>query len=99
MTVAELCSHFETGFEAPPPKDICESCVKIGAEWFHLRQCLNCGVTLCCDQSPNRHMTGHNLATGHPMIRSAQSDEDWRWCYPDELFFIPDGEGGYEAAD
>ncbi|MBI3750662.1 MAG: UBP-type zinc finger domain-containing protein [Chloroflexi bacterium] len=94
-----LCPHFDTGFEAAPPLTVCEECVKIGSKWFHLRQCLNCGRTLCCDQSPNRHETAHSKAEGHPMMRSAQPDEDWRWCYPDELFFIPDGDGGYEVAE
>jgi hypothetical protein len=94
-----LCVHFATGFDAPPPKDVCEICITIGSGWEHLRQCLNCGVTLCCDNSPNRHMTAHYKEIGHPMMRSAQPKEDWRWCYPDELFFIPDGEGGYEVAE
>jgi hypothetical protein len=93
------CAHFHTGFDAPPPKDVCETCITIGSTWEHLRQCLTCGVTLCCDNSPNRHMTGHFKEVGHPMMRSAQPNEDWRWCYPDELFFIPDGDGGYEVAE
>jgi hypothetical protein len=95
---AGLCSHFETGFDAPPPLDVCEECIKLGDEWVHLRQCLNCGQTLCCDNSPNRHMTAHYNATGHPMMQTAQPDEEWRWCYPDELFFIR-GDDGWEAAE
>ena len=98
MTEA-LCPHFDTGFEAPPPLTVCEECVKIGSHWFHLRQCLNCGRTLCCDQSPNKHETAHSRAAGHPMMRSAQPGEDWRWCFADELYFIPDGNGGYEVAE
>jgi len=94
-----LCPHFDTGFDAPPPLTVCEECVKTGDHWFHLRQCLNCGQTLCCDQSPNTHMTRHWKAVGHPMMRSGQPGEDWRWCYPDELFFIPDGSGGWEVAE
>ena len=93
-----LCEHFETGFEAPPPLGVCPTCVEIGSSWHHLRQCLNCGLTQCCDDSPNRHMSAHNRATGHPMMRSGQPGEDWRWCYPDELFFVP-GPDGYEVAE
>ena len=94
-----LCDHFETGVQVEPPLDVCSTCIEIGSTWVHLRQCLNCGRTGCCDNSPNRHATAHNHATGHPMIRSAQPGEDWRWCYPDELLFIPGTGGGYEVAE
>jgi len=49
----------------------CEECVKIGSPWVHLRVCQECGRTLCCDDSPNRHATKHAHATGHPVIASA----------------------------
>jgi hypothetical protein len=91
-----LCPHFDTGVEVGPPKDVCESCVEIGGRWVHLRQCLHCGRTGCCDQSPNRHASGHARALDHPMLRSAEPDEDWRWCVTDARFFVP-GPGGYEV--
>lgn len=94
--VAELCQHFETGIVVAAPLEVCETCVEIGSTWYHLRQCLTCSRTLCCDNSPNRHMSGHYQAVGHPMMRSAQPGEDWRWCFPDELFFVP-GPDGYEV--
>jgi uncharacterized UBP type Zn finger protein len=81
-----------------PPLDVCSSCVEIGATWAHLRQCLTCGRTGCCNLSPNRHATAHYLETGHPMIRSAQPDEDWRWCYPDDRVYTA-GPAGYEAVE
>jgi len=93
--VSELCPHFDTGFDAPPPRDVCETCIEIGGTWVHLRQCLHCGRTGCCDNSPNRHASGHARAVGHPMLRTAEPDEDWRWCAADELFFVP-GPAGYE---
>jgi hypothetical protein len=93
-----LCEHFDTGVEVQAPRDVCEPCTKIGGTWVHLRQCLTCGQTSCCDQSPNQHTTRHNREVGHPMIRSAEPGEDWRWCYPDELFFVP-GPHGYEVAE
>ena len=37
----------------------CEECVKIRSTWVHLRTCQTCGVTLCCDSSPNRHASKH----------------------------------------
>jgi hypothetical protein len=64
----------------------CEECVKIGAVWVHLRTCQQCGVTLCCDNSPNRHATKHNRATAHPVIASAEPGERWLYCYPDDAF-------------
>ena len=93
-----LCAHFETGVEVASPLDVCETCIEIGGVWVHLRQCLNCGRTGCCDNSPNRHASKHARALQHPMIRTAQPDEDWRFCFADELFFIP-GADGYEVAD
>ena len=93
-----LCDDFATGVEVNPPRDVCETCIEMGGTWVHLRQCLNCGRTGCCDQSPNTHATAHFHETGHPMLRSAEPGEDWRWCYKDELFFIP-GPDGYEVAE
>jgi hypothetical protein len=37
------------------------------------------------DTSPNRHATKHFHATEHPIIRSLEPGEDWRWCYVDEV--------------
>ena len=64
----------------------CEECVKIGAQWVHLRTCQTCGATLCCDDSPNRHATKHAHASGHPVIASAEPAERWLYCYPDDAF-------------
>lgn len=62
----------------------CEECVKIGGRWVHLRTCQECGVTLCCDDSPNRHDSHHARASGHPVVSSAQPGERWLYCYPDD---------------
>ena len=64
----------------------CEECVRIGSSWMHLRTCQQCGVTLCCDSSPNRHASGHARASGHPVIASAEPGERWLYCYPDDAF-------------
>lgn len=64
----------------------CAECMKIGSTWVHLRTCQQCGQTLCCDQSPNRHATQHARASGHPVIASAEPGERWLYCYPDDLF-------------
>lgn len=64
----------------------CAECAKTGDLWVHLRTCQQCGVTLCCDSSPNRHASQHARATGHPVIASAQPGERWLYCYSDEAF-------------
>ena len=96
--MTQRCEHFETGVEVDPPLDVCSTCVDMGSVWVHLRQCLNCGRTSCCDNSPNRHATAHFHETDHPMIRSAEPEEDWRWCYMDDLLYLP-GPGGYQTAE
>jgi hypothetical protein len=37
------------------------------------------------DTSPNGHATEHFPATEHPVIRSFEPGEDWRWCYVEEV--------------
>jgi hypothetical protein len=64
----------------------CEECVKTDSAWLHLRTCQTCGVTLCCDSSPNRHASGHSHETGHPVISSGEPGERWLYCFPDERF-------------
>ena len=84
---AGSCAHIDTIVEIKLPEVLeCEECVKIGASWVHLRTCQTCGVTLCCDSSPNKHATKHAHATEHPVIASAQPGERWLYCYPDDAF-------------
>ena len=78
------CSHIEEIRDVEASAQGCEDCMKVGDSWVHLRMCLICGRVGCCDQSPNRHATRHFHATGHPVIRSFEPGEDWRWCYVDE---------------
>ena len=66
----------------PPPG--CEDCLKIGARWVHLRECLTCGHVACCDDSPNQHATKHFHATKHPIVTSMEVGETWAWCYVDD---------------
>jgi hypothetical protein len=83
------CTHLGT-IDMTLPRERgpgCVECLKIGSRWVHLRQCMQCGVVACCDDSPMRHATKHNAATEHPIIRSLEPGELWYWCYPDQLAF------------
>ena len=64
----------------------CEECVKTGSQWLHLRTCQTCGVTLCCDSSPNRHASKHARVSTHPVVASAEPGEKWLYCFPDDAF-------------
>jgi uncharacterized UBP type Zn finger protein len=82
----EVCEHLEQAKYLEPTATVCQECVDIGSGWVHLRQCLVCGHVGCCDSSPNRHATAHWNASAHPVIRSLETDENWGYCYVDDLF-------------
>jgi uncharacterized UBP type Zn finger protein len=80
------CSHLDMIRPVQPNAPGCEECLAIGQRWVHLRMCLTCGHVGCCDQSPGRHATKHFRATGHPLITSLESGEDWSYCYIDDVY-------------
>ena len=83
----QICEHIkEIKTLKQPAELVCEECIKTGSPWVHLRTCQTCGVTLCCDQSPNKHMTRHFHQKHHPVVISAEPGEKWLWCYEDEIF-------------
>ena len=84
------CSHLDqiVYFELPDDIPGCEDCLKTGDRWFHLRMCQECGYIGCCDSSKNKHASKHFAATGHPIMRSAQPNEDWSWCFEDKVAFV-----------
>jgi len=87
MTDQNQCTHIRTISEVKiGDAGICEECIKNNSRWVHLRTCQTCGVTLCCDASPERHMTKHYHASKHPVVASAEPGEQWLWCYQDEEF-------------
>jgi Na+/H+ antiporter len=81
------CSHLREapkGVRARTPEG-CEECLRDGTRWVHLRLCLSCGHVGCCDSSPEKHAALHYNETGHPVMRSIEPGEAWRWCYVDDL--------------
>ena len=82
---AQICAHLAAiSTVRQPQRRVCEECIKTGDSWVHLRTCQECGVTLCCESSPNRHILKHTRATRHPVIASAEPGERWLYCYPDD---------------
>ena len=82
----DKCSHLDQIKDVKPKTpNGCEECLKINDSWFHLRLCLICGHVGCCDQSKNKHATKHFHQTNHPIIKSFEKDEDWKYCYIDDL--------------
>jgi len=85
--IAGACEHLvaaETP-KAPTSAEGCPSCLAEGLTWVHLRACAECGQVGCCDSSIGKHSEAHFQETGHPVMRSIEPGEAWRWCYVDEL--------------
>ena len=83
---AEICSHLDQIKRVYPSADGCEDCLRTGDSWVHLRICLTCGHTGCCDSSKNKHAAAHFAECGHPLIKSLEKTDDWAWCYVDNTY-------------
>ncbi|WP_330255585.1 Na+/H+ antiporter [Nocardia sp. NBC_00565] len=83
----DSCAHLQQAplVLEPTEPDECRECVAEGLTWVHLRMCLSCGHIACCDSSVGNHATKHFGSSGHPVMRSVEPGEAWRWCYVDEL--------------
>src|SRR5262249_10631368 len=51
--------------------------------------CLECGHVGCCNSSVGRHADLHFQEVRHPVMRSFEPGEAWRWCYIDERLGWP----------
>jgi uncharacterized UBP type Zn finger protein len=78
------CTHLENIPLVPLPEGGCEACLAIGDTWVHLRYCVACGNTGCCDSSKNRHARKHWNEKGHGVVRSKEPGEYWAYCFPDD---------------
>jgi uncharacterized UBP type Zn finger protein len=56
-----------------------------GMRWVHQRLCLSCGHVGCCDNSIGKHATAHFHSAKHPIMKSFEPGETWKWCYVDQL--------------
>jgi CPA1 family monovalent cation:H+ antiporter len=81
------CEHLRAAPKVVQPHtpEGCEECLRDGTRWVHLRLCLSCGHVGCCDSSPQKHAAAHYRETSHPVMRSIEPGEAWRWCYVDDL--------------
>jgi uncharacterized UBP type Zn finger protein len=73
--------------DVTPSANGCEKCLKSGDSWVNLRICLICGHVGCCNSSPNQHARKHYNETGHPIIKSFQPGENWKYCWVHDLSF------------
>ncbi|MEO7070306.1 MAG: cation:proton antiporter [Nostocoides sp.] len=85
--VAVGCEHLAEEAECAVPRtpEGCGECLALGWTWVHLRLCVSCGNVGCCDSSRGNHATGHFHETAHPVMRSLEPGEAWRWCYVDKV--------------
>ena len=81
-----VCEHLDEAplTAVPLTPEGCQECLADGSRWVHLRLCLACGHVGCCDSSPNRHASAHFHRSTHPVARSFEPGENWRWCFVDE---------------
>ncbi|MER5480462.1 UBP-type zinc finger domain-containing protein [Streptomyces sp. NPDC002734] len=81
------CAHVDSlpRPEPAPRSDTCEGCVAAGTHPVQLRLCLECGNVACCDSSPLKHASAHFEETGHPVMRTFEPGESWRWCFLDHV--------------
>ncbi len=84
------CTHVDQIRDVTPTTNGCIDCLAVGDSWVHLRLCMTCGHVGCCDSSKNKHASAHARQTDHPVIESFEPDEDWFWCYVDEVAFLVD---------
>ncbi len=83
--VSDICEHLADAplTMRPDTPGECAECIAEGLRWVHLRMCLTCGHVACCDSSPGLHADKHFASTRHPVMRSVEPGEAWRWCYVD----------------
>jgi Zn-finger in ubiquitin-hydrolases and other protein len=95
----DTCSHLDQIQDVAPDAKGCSECLALGDGWVHLRLCKSCGHVGCCDSSKNQHASKHAIAQEHPIVGSFEPDEDWFWCFVDEVAFLLDDVHSVSYAD
>ena len=87
LLAVDLCRHRQHIKLRRLPESVagCEECIAVGSPWRNLRICLECGHVRCGVASAGKHAMAHAAATGHPIARSLEPDEEWSWCYIDRV--------------
>ena len=86
--MSDECAHRDQiDRTVKPSGDGCRECLESDGAWMHLRRCAVCGHVGCCDSSPNQHASKHAHETGHAIIQSFEPEEDWLYCYEDDVMF------------
>jgi Na+/H+ antiporter len=85
--IAGACGHLAAAEIPRPPTSAegCPTCLEQGMRWVHLRACADCGQVGCCNSSQGKHAAAHFRETGHPVMRSIEPGEAWRWCFVDQV--------------
>jgi CPA2 family monovalent cation:H+ antiporter-2 len=84
-TMSPTCTHTDQIHVTETDTDVCPECAAEGHTWVHLRMCLVCGNVGCCDDSEGKHASAHFRTAGHPLMRSIEPNETWRWCFEDQI--------------
>lgn len=90
MPTIAPCAHRDMEKQVEPADTGCTQCKAMGDTWTHLRMCQTCGHVGCCESSKNRHAEVHFRESGHPIIRSLEPGEHWKWCYLDNAVIAYD---------
>ena len=77
--------EFDADDPTPNSTEGCIDCLREGTKWVHLRLCLTCGNVGCCDSANASTPRCISTSTMHPVMRSHEPDEAWRWCFIHEL--------------
>ncbi|MEE8599719.1 low temperature requirement protein A [Euzebya tangerina] len=86
-TAGDACEDLLLAEDPLAGEPVCTICEEKGDAWVELRQCLVCGVTGCCDSSPGQHARAHAEHLDHPIIKSAERDDDWAYCFDHDAVF------------
>jgi hypothetical protein len=81
MNGQDLCPELTDLVADEMPPGGCIECLATGDTWVHLRYCVVCKETRCCDSSRNRHARTHWKDTGHAVVRSKEPGEKWAFCF------------------